>query len=582
MAEDRRRRPSAATQPAGRNPARGRRAGRRRQGARKRQRSTQAAPLSARDFGRFLWNLLTSMRTALVLLFALALAAIPGSLIPQSPNSPIRVSDFKAANPTLGAVYDALGLFDVYASPWFSAIYLLLFVSLIGCIIPRVITYVRSLRQPPPRTPKNLARLPGYASARLDGDPADVLARAAEYLRGKRFRVDERPAAKGVAASVAAERGYLREFGNLVFHVALLFVLAGVAVNALWGFKGDATVVEGQGFSNNQTQYDTFEAGPRFDRNSLQPFTMKLDEFRVSFETSANQRGAARQLQAAVRVDADGTETQRLLEVNHPISIHGTNVHLLGHGYAAVVTVRDGAGNVAFSGPVVFLPQDGNFTSMGVIKAWDARPQRLAFEGMFLPTATVDQTGPHSLFPDALSPELFLNAWSGPPRTETGKPENVFSLDKTGLTQVTKDGQPLALRMKPGDTTTLPNNLGSITFHGYSRWIKIQVSVNHGLPLALVAICVAIAGLCCSLYVRPRRMWARVSDGTVEVAGLDKVDSRGGLDEDVASLLASCTGPPGDDERPRRRSRGRPRVDADPEDSGDPGDPGDSEEEEPS
>src|SRR3954465_1702294 len=73
---------------------------------------------------RFLWTQLTSMRTALVLLFALALAAIPGSLIPQRKVSPIRVSDFLTQHPTLGPIYDKLGLFHVFTSPWFSAIYL--------------------------------------------------------------------------------------------------------------------------------------------------------------------------------------------------------------------------------------------------------------------------------------------------------------------------------------------------------------------------------------------------------------------------------------------------------------------------
>ena len=130
---------------------------------------------------RWLWTQLTSMRTALVLLFALAVAAVPGSLIPQRKVSPIRVSDFIDQHPTLGPIYDKVGLFAVFSSAWFSAIYLLLFVSLIGCIVPRVGVYARALRTPPPRTPRNLARLPAYATASLtDGETEDeVLDRAA-------------------------------------------------------------------------------------------------------------------------------------------------------------------------------------------------------------------------------------------------------------------------------------------------------------------------------------------------------------------------------------------------------------------
>ncbi len=151
---------------------------------------------------RFLWTQLSSMRTALVLLFALALAAIPGSLVPQRKVSPVRVSEFISAHPTLGPIYDKVGMFGVYTSPWFSAIYLLLFVSLVGCIIPRVGVYGRAVRARPPKTPRNLARLPAYATAELpDGDgssdEADVLDRAAEILRAQRYRVDRHEEQRG-------------------------------------------------------------------------------------------------------------------------------------------------------------------------------------------------------------------------------------------------------------------------------------------------------------------------------------------------------------------------------------------------
>src|SRR5690606_2507051 len=84
------------------------------------------------------WRQLTSMRTALVLLFLLALAAIPGSVLPQRGVNPQDVADYYAAHPDLAPVLDRLGGFDVYRSPWFSAIYLLLFVSLVGCVVPRL------------------------------------------------------------------------------------------------------------------------------------------------------------------------------------------------------------------------------------------------------------------------------------------------------------------------------------------------------------------------------------------------------------------------------------------------------------
>jgi cytochrome c biogenesis protein len=490
---------------------------------------------------RYVWTQLTSMRTALVLLFGLALAAIPGSLVPQRKVSPIGVSDFVRDHPTLGPIYDKIGMFNVYSSPWFSAIYLLLFLSLVGCIVPRVGVYTRALRARPPATPRNLSRLPAYSKAEV-AEADGLLEEAAERLRRQRYRVDLRD------GSVAAERGYLREAGNLLFHLSLVFLLLGVAMGSLFGFRGTSVVVIGQGFANNLTQYDDFSAGASFRDSDLRPFSVTVKDFRVKFETGSVQRGAARLFSADVDVvDRPGAVPRSAtLEVNKPLQIGGTKVHLIGHGYAPKVTVKDGSGNVAYSGPVVFLPQDGNFTSAGAIKAPDARPERLAFQGFFLPTALLDEQGPRSVFPDALNPALFLNAWYGPPKVETGVPENVYSLDTTGLTQF-KDptGDPLRYALQSGDLIELPDGKGSIQLDGWVRWVKLQIGETPGLPITLAAVAAAVLGLCLSLFVRPRRVWIKVrtegADSIVEVGGLDRADARAGLTEDVAELAAGLS-----------------------------------------
>lgn len=226
---------------------------------------------------------------------------------------------------------------------------------------------------------------------------------------------------------------------------------------------------------------------------------------------------------------------------------------MLGHGYAPVVTVRDGSGQVAFSGPAVFLPQDGNMRSDGVIKAPDARPERLAFEGIFLPTASSSGSGAMvSVFPDALNPQLLVNVWTGPPKAETGTPENVYALDKTGLTQLTKDGgDPLRAGLEIGTTYQLPDGRGSLRFEGWKRWTRLQISSTPGGWLVLGSVMLAICGMALSLTVRPRRLFVMVHPGTVpeggtvatttlSVAGLDRVDGRGGLTEEVAALAAAC------------------------------------------
>ncbi|MBO0812345.1 MAG: cytochrome c biogenesis protein ResB, partial [Microlunatus sp.] len=367
-----------------------------------------------------------------------------------------------------------------------------------------------------------------------------LLERVEAGLRKRRYRV-----ARHADGSVSAERGYLREAGNLVFHISLVFILLGVATVWLTHFQGTSAVVVGNGFANNLAQYDDFKAGPLFKESTLTPFSLKVDSFDVKFETGNVQRGAAREFKANVTViDAPGDKPRNeTIEVNHPLRINGSTVHLVAWGYAPVVTVKDGNGNVAYSGPVIFLPQDGNFTSAGAIKAPDARPDTFGFQGLFLPSAVIDNSGPHSVFPDLYNPQLFLNAWTGKPQPETGVPESVYTLNTAGMTQIMNPKnakQPLRFILRPGYVQKLPGG-GSIQLDGVQRWVKLQVGDSPGVYIAIGAIGCAVLGLCFSLFIRPRRVWARTrttKGSTVfEIAGLDRADARTGLQEDLGELL---------------------------------------------
>ncbi|HEY6743435.1 MAG TPA: cytochrome c biogenesis protein ResB, partial [Lapillicoccus sp.] len=139
-------------------------------------------------WARWSWRSLTSMRTALFLLLLLSVAAVPGSIFPQRSIDAAKVADFLATNPGVGPWLDRLGFFDVYSSVWFSAIYLLLVVSLVGCIVPRSRLHWHTLRAQPPRAPRNLTRLDQSVELTYAGDVAAARSAATEALRRKRFR----------------------------------------------------------------------------------------------------------------------------------------------------------------------------------------------------------------------------------------------------------------------------------------------------------------------------------------------------------------------------------------------------------
>jgi cytochrome c biogenesis protein len=490
--------------------------------------------LTAVELVRWAWRQLTSMRTALVLLLLLALGAIPGSVIPQSGVDALKTSQWQTAHPHLTPIYDRLGLFGVYHSAWFAAIYLLLMVSLVGCIVPRLFVYWRGFRAPPPAAPRNLNRLPDHASYTTDEEPKVVLERAGRALT-RRHRLSTGD------GWVSAERGQLREAGNLLFHLSVLVVLVGFGIGSLFGYKGGVILVVGNGFTNNLSQYDDFDPGSLFDAGKMEPFSFKVHDFKIDWLESGPRQGMASGFQAPLtyRTSPDAAPQQYDLRVNHPLTIGGTQVFLIGHGYAPVITIRDGKGHKVYSGPTVFLPESSNFESFGVVKAADAQPQGIGLEGLFYPTFALIGGNPVNVKGELENPTLSMLAYVGDLGMDSGTPQSLYELDKAGMRLLKKpDGSMFRVDLQLGDTVQLPDSMGSVTFKGVKHWTRLQISRTPDVWLTLVGVILALIGLLGSLFIRPRRVWVRARrvDGStlVEVAALDR--SGGG---ELTAVLSS-------------------------------------------
>jgi cytochrome c biogenesis protein len=404
--------------------------------------------------------------------------------------------------------------------------------------------YWRGVRARPPRAPRHLDRLPEHRE--VDGDDGTLEA-ARAHLRRRRYRVD----VDEDAGTVSAERGFLREAGNLLFHLSVLVVLVGFAIGALWGFKGGVVVVTKDSFANTLSQYDDFQPGGLFSPEGLAPFDFTVDDFDVTFIREGREAGMAHKFAADLTYHAtpEAPARSKRISVNHPLSVDGTDVFLISHGYAPHITVKNADGSVAFSGPVVFLPEDSTFRSFGVVKVPDAgtraKPTQIGLEGEFYPTYAFTQaSGPFSAFPDARNPAVSMLAYAGDLGLDDGQPQSVYSLRKKGLEPIRKaDGKPLRIDLALGRSATLPDGLGTVTLDGVSRYVKLQVSHTPGQLVALTGVVLALVGLLASLFIRPRRLWVRTRrEGgrtLVEVAGLDRSaggDLAGELDDLVAAL----------------------------------------------
>ena len=499
---------------------------------------------------RWGWRQLTSMRTALVLLLLLAIAAIPGSIVPQRTADPNGVSQWRTDNPDLYPILDGLQLFDVYTSAWFSAIYLLLFISLIGCVIPRTKHHWKAMKARPPRTPVRMSRLDDHVErvvelgADADADAAAVQAvdLAEAQLRKAGYRVQRYDTAAGArapfTASVSAERGYLRETGNLVFHGALVGVLIAVGVGGGFTYTGQTVIIEGDSFVNSPgLGYTSFNPGRFVDVDALPPYALTLDRFDVSYvpvgEAGQGQAGDfVANLTIAEPGEASSTGAVR---VNHPLDIEGDRIYLMGNGYAPTITVRDADGDVVFREDVAFLPQSSTMTSLGVVKVADGLPEQMGLVGFFYPTAASLHSGAlTSAYPDLIQPLLTLDVYVGDLGINDGTARNVYALDTGDMEQLT--GRSIgvdSLELAPGDTVDLPNDLGTITFENATtsgapdvvkRYVSLSIHRDVGAPFVLAFAVLALAGLLAALFVPRRRMWVKAAaDGSalrIEYAGL--------------------------------------------------------------
>jgi cytochrome c biogenesis protein len=461
-----------------------------------------------------LWRRLTSMRTALILLFLLAVAAVPGSILPQRPLNPDQTTSYINSHGEWGKFLDHLGMYDVFGSVWFAAIYLLLFVSLIGCLIPRIRLHARAVARKPLPAPRNLTRLPEHGSFETALD-ADAYATAARAALGRRWRVVRR-VEPGGALTLSAEKGYSRETGNLLFHVAVLVALVLIAVGRLYSYQGTRIVVQGadQGFCNTVSQYDAWKPG-RFaaeGRITPAPFCIDaVDKFVATYTKAGEPSEFAAHITYRPTLDAKARNTT--ITVNHPLRLEGDRVYLISHGFAPRLTITMPDGRT-ITDTQAFVPTDATtLLSEGAFKEQGKQGARqdVGISGIFAPTPAQSPNGLTSVSPQVDNPMLDMFVYVGDLNYQ-GLPQSVYSLDTTAMKKIG------SASLKIGESKSFGDGV-SVRFDGWVPWVSLQVSHDPTQGYLLAVAVLMVVGLLASLGVRRRRLWLRITPAAGPAAG---------------------------------------------------------------
>ena len=296
------------------------------------------------------------------------------------------------------------------------------------------------------------------------------------------------------AVTLSAEKGYSREAGNLLFHVALLVSLVLIGVGQLYHYEGTRILTQGNGFCNTIAQYDDWRPGRFAADGRVTPGKFCIDRLN-KFTAVYSSNDEPREFRADItyRPALNSAPRHDALRVNHPLRLDGDRVYLISHGFAPTVTVHmpDGSTRTVTQ---AFLPTDtSTLYSEGAFKLLGkpGAKQDVGISGFFAPTPV--QTAPgiytsSSRPPAPRARHVRLHRLDQPQRRPA-----VGVLAGPDPKNLTKIG---AANLRVGQTKTFPNGV-AVTFDGWKPWVSLQVSHDPTQGWLLLGAAAMVIGLAC-------------------------------------------------------------------------------------
>jgi cytochrome c biogenesis protein len=289
--------------------------------------------------------ILADLRFAIVLLLAIALFSISGTVIEQEQS----VEFYKANYPEAPALFGFLtwkvllviGLDHVYKTWWFLSLMILFGTSLATCTFTRQFPALKAARTwkfyDRPRQFEKLA-----LSTTLKTESLAPLAQALQQKRFKVFQADN---------ALYARKGLAGRIGPIVVHASMILILLGAIWGTFTGFMAQELVPSGDAFRVQNIVQAGSWARPQIPKD----WSMRVNRFWIDYTSS----GDIDQFYSDLSVlDPQGQEIDRkTIHVNQPLKHDGVTVYQTDWAIAGV-KVRVNKSPI-FRLPMARLPVQG-------------------------------------------------------------------------------------------------------------------------------------------------------------------------------------------------------------------------------
>jgi len=452
---------------------------------------------------RRVWLFLISMRTGLWIILGLGILTLFGTLLLQA--APEVRADQQAYERWLAGApteryggwvttLDTLGLFHVFSTWYFRALFVLLSASIIACSINRAPRLWRVATRP--RTSMRDAfftHAPLRAAIDLPGDVETSAETVRNALRGKHFRILDGMAKSG--KDLYADRFRWGPFGTVVAHLSIIVIMLGFVVSATTGFREDGFVAP---------------VGIEVPVGHGTGLSVQA----LSFTDTYYESGQPKDYVSDLVLTRDGQQVARQeTRVNTPLIFEGVWFHQASFGFGADVTVTESGAEVFDATvPLQWQSNDGQ-QSIGQFT--------IPSKGL---TVFVIQAASGQVLPDLPAGTAMLEVHQDGVEKPLGHPvvTQGESVDVAGL---------------------------SYTFERNREYTGLTIKQDKGSWFIWIGSALLILGCYLVFFLPHRRIWARVrpnDDGTSRVtigAPLKRDPAFEPVFSDIVSAITSTSTP---------------------------------------